>query len=161
MGRFGFALLTAAALMSGLFTGAALAWQSAGHIPPAGQGHRITAGQWSADYSIGAANTDPKTSAIIARQGLMALPRSEAVYFTTAVDSGGQPLRETCRYEGSFEVIWAGSGGRSRCIMRRTGFLIMAEITPIILPRTEWGTAENSRYPVTVCSRTAMPTHLI
>ncbi|MGB7407720.1 MAG: DUF1214 domain-containing protein [Pontixanthobacter sp.] len=53
---------------------------------------------WNADFAIGSEAADPYTRARIARHGLLALARSEAVYFTRATDDKGQSLRENCIY---------------------------------------------------------------
>ncbi|KPQ33057.1 MAG: hypothetical protein HLUCCX21_01970 [Porphyrobacter sp. HL-46] len=53
---------------------------------------------WRSDFTIGSETADPYIRARIARHGLLALAKSEAVYFTRAVDDTGQPLNEACRY---------------------------------------------------------------
>lgn len=53
---------------------------------------------WRSDFAIGSAAADPYTRARVARHGLLALAKSEAVYFTRATDDGGQSLREACTY---------------------------------------------------------------
>jgi len=83
----------------GLAIGAYTAWTGAAKIPGEDKGQRVAVGQWSSDYSIGTTATDAKTRAMIARRGIMALPRSEAVYFTTTQDSDGNVLRDSCIYE--------------------------------------------------------------
>ena len=55
-------------------------------------------GPWRTNPLIGAADAGPVTRAIVARRGLLALNRSEAVYFTAWEDGNGAPLRENCRY---------------------------------------------------------------
>ena len=110
MRKFGRLLLYAALVILGLLIGAYTAWTGSAKIPSAETGQRVFVGEWTADYSIGTSATDPKTRAMIARRGLMALPRSEAVYFTRTTDSDGQALREGCSYEmtGSTQVgaLW-------------------------------------------------------
>lgn len=99
MGKFGRILLYVALVILGLLIGAYTAWTGSAKIPSGETGQRVFVGEWTADYSIGTSATDPKTRAMIARRGLMALPRSEAVYFTRTTDSDGQALREGCSYE--------------------------------------------------------------
>ena len=99
MGKFGRILLYAVLVLLGLLIGAYTAWTGSAKIPSAQTGQRVIAGEWTADYSIGTSATDPKTRAMIARRGLLALPRSEAVYFTRTTDSDGQALSEGCAYE--------------------------------------------------------------
>ena len=53
---------------------------------------------WRSNWSIGTEAVDPYTKAWIARFGLFALRREEAVYFYTTVDAAGQPLDEECVY---------------------------------------------------------------
>lgn len=53
---------------------------------------------WRSDFAIGSAAADRYTRARVARHGLLALAKSEAVYFTLATDDDGQPLREACTY---------------------------------------------------------------
>ncbi|MEM8615555.1 MAG: DUF1214 domain-containing protein [Pseudomonadota bacterium] len=64
---------------------------------------------WVSDWSIGSEAANPYVRARIARHGLLALRKEEAVYFTTARDDEGEPLREACVYrvEGSaFPAQW-------------------------------------------------------
>lgn len=60
------------------------------------------AGPWKTNVLIG----DPSASAIvraaIARRGLLALNRSQTVYFNATSDESGQRLREDCVYRVSF-----------------------------------------------------------
>ena len=63
---------------------------------------------WRGDFAIGTSQADPYTRARIARHGLLALARSEAVYLTRAVDDAGQPLREACTYRVSGGPMPAG-----------------------------------------------------
>lgn len=64
---------------------------------------------WRSDFAIGSEAADPYTRARIARHGLLALAKSEAVYFTRAVDDDGAPLREACSYRlraGAMPAGW-------------------------------------------------------
>ena len=99
LGKFGRIVLYIFLAGLGLAIGAYTAWTGAAKIPSKETGQRVTVGQWSSDYSIGTTATDPKTRAMIARRGIMALPRSEAVYFTTTQDADGDVLRDSCTYE--------------------------------------------------------------
>ncbi|MEM1035223.1 MAG: DUF1214 domain-containing protein [Pseudomonadota bacterium] len=58
---------------------------------------------WASDWSIGSETANPYVRARVARHGLLALQKEEAVYFTKATDQSGEPLREACIYrvEGS------------------------------------------------------------
>ena len=53
---------------------------------------------WRSNWSIGTEAVDPYTKAWIARFGLFALRREEAVYFYNTLDAAGQPLDEECVY---------------------------------------------------------------
>ena len=64
---------------------------------------------WKADFSTGSDAADAYTRARIARHGLLALARSEAVYFTRNTDDQGERLREQCRYRlsgGTIPAQW-------------------------------------------------------
>ena len=90
--------LGAVVLGCGFGVGSALAM--AGLLPSASAlafGNVDVAG-WQSDFSIGSEAADPYTRARVARYGLLALAKSEAVYFTRATDDEGQPLHERCHY---------------------------------------------------------------
>lgn len=53
---------------------------------------------WVSDFAIGSDEANPYTRARIARHGLLALTKSEAVYFTRNTDDQGRALTEDCRY---------------------------------------------------------------
>jgi hypothetical protein len=63
---------------------------------------------WRSDFAIGSDTADPYTRARVARHGLLALAKSEAVYFTRATDEAGAPLREGCTYRLSGGPMPAG-----------------------------------------------------
>ena len=84
--------------LSGLFPG--LGAMSSGNVDVAG---------WKSDFTVGSEAADPYTRARIARHGLLALARTEAVYFTRNTDDEGQRLREGCRYRlsgGAMPAQW-------------------------------------------------------
>lgn len=56
---------------------------------------------WAGNKVTGSVGADPWTRAQIALTGLLALNRSQAIYFVRRVDDGGARLRETCRYRVS------------------------------------------------------------
>jgi hypothetical protein len=68
----------------------------------------IDVGGWRSDFAIGSEAADPYTRARVARHGLLALAKSEAVYFTRATDDTGAPLREGCSYRLSGGPMPAG-----------------------------------------------------
>ena len=54
---------------------------------------------WKTDLAIGSASANPYVRAGVARRGLLALSKSEAIYFTRNVDDSGERLRESCKYQ--------------------------------------------------------------
>ena len=54
---------------------------------------------WLGNRGVGSTRADPWTRAIIARIGLLALNRSETVYFTRYRDNEGRPFEANCTYE--------------------------------------------------------------
>ncbi len=89
-----------AAVVAGLALGLGSALWMAG-LWPAGRNLAfgdVDVGGWRSDFAIGSEAADPYTRARVARHGLLALAKSEAVYFTRAVDDAGAPLREACTY---------------------------------------------------------------
>lgn len=64
---------------------------------------------WRSDFAIGSEAADPYTRARVARHGLLALARTEAVYFTRNTDGEGRPLSEACTYRlsgGAMPAAW-------------------------------------------------------
>ncbi len=55
-------------------------------------------GGWIGSRLVGSPAADPYTRAIVARTGLLALTRKEAVYFTRATDEKGRALSDKCTY---------------------------------------------------------------
>ncbi len=68
----------------------------------------VDVGGWRSDFAIGSKAADPYTRARVARHGLLALAKTEAVYFTRSLDDAGGPLREACRYRLSGGPMPAG-----------------------------------------------------
>jgi hypothetical protein len=88
-------------LLGGLF-GLGTALAAAGLV---GQGvslgGQVDADGWRSDWTIGSASANPWTRARVARHGLLALNKNEAVYFTRGVDDAGERLTEACTYKVS------------------------------------------------------------
>lgn len=64
---------------------------------------------WSGNEDAGSTVADPYTRGIIAKIGLLALNRSETIYFHRYVDDSGEYLREACIYElsgGDLPTRW-------------------------------------------------------
>ncbi|HPF22814.1 MAG TPA: DUF1214 domain-containing protein [Hyphomonas sp.] len=94
----------------GIGAGVASALFTTGMI---GSGVRLSGGVdvngWQSDWTIGSAAANPWTRARIARHGLLALTKEEAVYFTKATDDEGKPLSEGCIYRvsgGDMPALW-------------------------------------------------------
>ncbi len=68
----------------------------------------VDVGGWHSDFAIGTASADPYTRARVARHGLLALAKSEAVYFTRATDDTGAPFSDRCHYRLSGGPMPAG-----------------------------------------------------
>lgn len=69
----------------------------------------IGAAGWYGNSVTGSVDADPWTRARVALTGLLALNKSQAIYFTTNVDVAGARLREDCRYRvagGALPARW-------------------------------------------------------
>lgn len=90
----------AAALAASLVIGAAAGVGSALWILDHGEflGRDNVQG-WVANHLVGSAKADPYTRAIIAKIGLLALTKEEAIYFHRYADDAGRRLRDDCAYE--------------------------------------------------------------
>lgn len=64
-------------------------------------GSVINVDGWSSDWSIGSETANPYVRARVARSGLLALRKEEAVYFIKNQDDAGELLIETCTYRVS------------------------------------------------------------
>lgn len=99
------------AVVAGIVAGSGSALALSGLFPGFGamSDGTIDIEGWKADFSAGSDAADPYTRARIARHGLLALARSEAVYFTRNTDDQGERLREQCRYRlsgGTMPAQW-------------------------------------------------------
>ena len=93
--RFKFWLIVGLVAVSSYSTGWLAAWIYAGIASPSG----IGPGVWRTTKGTGDISGGMLQRAIIARQGLWALPQSEAVYFTATTDDLGDPITNRCIYE--------------------------------------------------------------
>ncbi len=59
----------------------------------------VNNGPWISNPNIGSPDANPLVRSLVARRGLLALSRQEAVYFTATRDSDGRNLTERCTYE--------------------------------------------------------------
>lgn len=80
----------------GLAAGFGLVWQETGSAFDSGS---VTNGIWSTSLNYGIASADPLTRAAVARRGLLALPKTETVYWAASRDSDGKPLDGSCTYQ--------------------------------------------------------------
>ncbi len=72
-------------------------------------GSNTPIGPWSTGRDFGTANASAYTRAVVALYGLLALPASEARYYTATTDDAGQPLDAKCRYRvtgGALPAKW-------------------------------------------------------
>ncbi|WP_285713664.1 DUF1214 domain-containing protein [Erythrobacter oryzae] len=99
-----------AAVIAGLALGLGSALWLAGLWPARGTMAfgDVDVGGWRSDFAVGSEAADPYTRARVARHGLLALAKTEAVYFTRATDDTGAPLREACTYRLSGDPMPAG-----------------------------------------------------
>lgn len=58
----------------------------------------VTAGAWRSDLLAGSTDAGPYTRARIAVNAVLALDRSETIYFLATQDDSGAPLRAKCHY---------------------------------------------------------------
>lgn len=61
-------------------------------------GGDVADGPWRTSLVTGSADSGPYLRAAVAVHGLLALNRSETIYFTAATDSAGAPLDGACSY---------------------------------------------------------------
>lgn len=78
----------------GLATGVASAFVSMRHLGLGADDHK----GWSGSGVTGSSEAGPVLRARVALSGLLALNRSQAIYFTRKLDDLGEPLRENCHY---------------------------------------------------------------
>jgi hypothetical protein len=84
------------ALVAGVALGLFATWLTVFHHSMPGG---IDDGPWRTNLSIGSAASSPYTRASVALHGLLALNRSETIYYTAGADSAGNALDGDCRYE--------------------------------------------------------------
>ena len=96
--------------IGGVFIGGFSALWMGGMIPGGPSfGAAMELDGWISDWSVGSENANPYVRARIARHGLLALTKQEAVYFIKDTDDDGDQLRETCSYKvsgGAMPADW-------------------------------------------------------
>ncbi|AOL93038.1 DUF1214 domain-containing protein [Porphyrobacter sp. LM 6] len=100
-----------AAILAGGIIGTGSALWMAGLLPGANTlaFGDVNVGGWRSDFAIGSEAADPYTRARVARHGLLALARAEAVYLTRNTDEDGRPLTDACTYRlsgGKMPAAW-------------------------------------------------------
>ncbi|MFM7027556.1 MAG: DUF1214 domain-containing protein [Chakrabartia sp.] len=88
----------ALAVAAGLAIGGGMAWHATGNGFRSGA---VTNGAWSTSLDYGTKASDELTRAAVARRGLLALPKTETVYWAASTDSSGAPLDGSCTYSVS------------------------------------------------------------
>lgn len=103
-------LVWIAALVAGGALGLGSALYMAGLWP---EGRSLAFGNvdvdgWRGDFATGSKAADPYTRARVARHGLLALAKTEAVYLTRNTDSAGKRLSADCTYRLTGGAMAAG-----------------------------------------------------
>jgi hypothetical protein len=86
----------AAVVLTGTLLGLAATWATAIR---GGWGGAVSDGPWQTSLDTGSSAAGLYQRARVAVHGLLALNRSETIYYTAASDSAGAPLSGACRYE--------------------------------------------------------------
>lgn len=88
--------------VAGVVVGALLGAAVAAYvILSAEMGSDIQLGPWKSGTDFGSRDASDTTRAIVAVRGLLALPASEARYYTAETDDAGRPLDGRCTYRVS------------------------------------------------------------
>jgi hypothetical protein len=90
-----FILKAIAALVIGVALGAGFTWLAVFHGDMPGG---VSEGPWRTNLLIGSSGGDAVTRAKVAAHGLLALNRSETIYYTAVIDSAGARLTSDCDY---------------------------------------------------------------
>lgn len=111
-----------------------------------GSGESI--GSWVTGSDFGTARASAKTRAIVALRGLLALPASEARYYTAANDDSGRALDGHCRYRlsgGTIPARWW-----SVTVYDGAGYLVKNDVGVYSLESAALGAAEQGRWSIVV-----------
>jgi hypothetical protein len=90
------ALKIAATLFAGIALGLLATWLI---VLRGGMPGGVSDGPWHTNLSIGSAGGDIYTRASVAAHGLLALNRSETIYYTAFADDSGNTFNGACSYE--------------------------------------------------------------
>jgi hypothetical protein len=121
---------------------AAAAWQ----VRAGAFGSNAAIGPWITGTDFGTAQASAKTRAVVALRGLLALPASEARYYTAATDDAGKPLDGRCRYRlsgGALRAKWW-----SITVYDGAGYLVKNDAGVYSLGSAALGPDEQARWNV-------------
>lgn len=119
-------------------------------------GNMESIGPWRTGRDFGSQQAGAYTRAVVALYGLLALPASEARYYTAATDNRGAPLDGRCQYTisgGQLPAKWW-----SLTLYDHDGYLIDNRSNLYSVSSIELPLAEQSHWTVTV-SPHAQPGH--
>jgi hypothetical protein len=91
-----FGLKLAAALVAGIALGLFATWATVIH---AFGPNALSDGPWQTSLATGSARSGPYTRAKVAMHGLLAINRTETIYYTAYTDSSGAPLDGACTFD--------------------------------------------------------------
>jgi hypothetical protein len=109
-------------------------------------GANVAIGPWTTGTDFGTAQASAKTRAVVALRGLLALPASEARYYTAATDDTGRALDGRCRYRltgGALPAKWW-----SITVYDGAGYLVKNEAGLYSLGNAALGAGEQARWNV-------------
>jgi hypothetical protein len=111
-------------------------------------GSGVAIGPWTTGTDFGSAEASAETRAVVALRGLLALPASEARYYTAATDDAGQPLSGHCSYRisgGPLPARWW-----SLTVYDGEGYLVKNDEQVYSLESAALGADEQVRWNVAV-----------
>lgn len=112
----------ALAVLAGALIGAGWAVQT---VRSGALGDQIQNGAWQTGRDVGSKDADIRLRAIVALRGLLALPATEARYFTAGVDDEGVMLSGKCSYRVTGKALPARWW--SLTLYDKAGYLIANE----------------------------------
>lgn len=105
-------------------------------------------GAWETGRDFGTKDQSAKTRAVVALRGLLALPASEARYYTASVDDGGQPLTANCTYRLTGGTLAAAFW--TVTMYDRAGYLVPNAANIFSVGNMTMPPAEQSRWTILV-----------
>ena len=119
-------------------------------------GAQNSIGPWVTGRDFGTEQASRYTRAVVALRGLLALPATEARYYTAATDDGGAPLDGKCRYTvtgGALPAKWW-----SLTLYDRAGYLVPNDAGIYSVGSAGLPAAEASKWQVVIAPE-AQPGH--